>query len=40
LTGVFIFREAFPIHNFIVFGIIWTAAILYIFSLFRYNKHR
>jgi chloramphenicol-sensitive protein RarD len=32
-TGVFIFRESFPPHNFIVFGFIWTAAILYIISL-------
>jgi chloramphenicol-sensitive protein RarD len=34
LTGVFIFRESFPPRNFIVFGFIWTAAILYIVSLF------
>jgi chloramphenicol-sensitive protein RarD len=40
LTGVFIFRESFPPHNFIVFGFIWSAAILYIVSLFRYNKRR
>jgi chloramphenicol-sensitive protein RarD len=40
LTGVFIFRESFPPHNFIVFGFIWAAAILYIISLFRYNERR
>jgi chloramphenicol-sensitive protein RarD len=33
LTGVFVFRESFPPHHFIVFGFIWTAAILYIISL-------
>ena len=33
LTGVFIFRESFPAYNFIVFGFIWTAVILYIVSL-------
>jgi chloramphenicol-sensitive protein RarD len=37
-TGVFIFRESFPPHNFIVFGFIWTAAILYIFSLRQFPK--
>jgi len=31
--GVFIFRESFPLHNFIVFGFIWAAVILYIVSL-------
>jgi chloramphenicol-sensitive protein RarD len=40
LTGVFIFRESFPPHHFIVFGFIWSAAILYIGSLFRYNRLR
>ena len=33
LAGVFVFREAFPPHDFIVFGCIWTAAVLYIISL-------
>jgi chloramphenicol-sensitive protein RarD len=33
LTGFFIFHEYFPAHNFIAFGFIWTAAILYIISL-------
>ena len=33
LTGVFIFRENFPLRNFIVFGFIWSAVILYIISL-------
>ena len=35
LTGYFIFHEHFPIHNFIAFGFIWAAAILYIISLFQ-----
>ena len=35
VTGVFIFRESFPLHNFIVFGFIWSAVILYIVSLRR-----
>ena len=35
LTGIFIFRESFPPHNFIVFGFIWAAVILYIVSLGR-----
>jgi len=35
--GVFIFREAFPSHNFIVFGFIWIAVILYVISLWRKN---
>ena len=35
LTGVFVFRESFPPHDFIVFGFIWTAVILYIVSLKR-----
>jgi chloramphenicol-sensitive protein RarD len=34
LTGVFIFRESFPPRNFIVFGFIWSAVIMYIVSLF------
>ena len=33
LIGVFVFREPFPMHNFIVFGCIWAAAMLYIISL-------
>ncbi|MCL2271977.1 MAG: EamA family transporter RarD [Treponema sp.] len=33
LTGLFVFRESFPAYNFIVFGFIWTAVILYIISL-------
>ena len=33
LTGVFIFREPFPLRNLIVFGCIWSAVILYIISL-------
>lgn len=33
LTGVFIFGESFPPRNFIAFGFIWTAAILYVVSL-------
>lgn len=32
LIGVFLFREPFPMHNFIVFGCIWAAAVLYIIS--------
>ena len=35
LTGVFVFHESFPLHNFIVFGFIWTAVVLYIVSLKR-----
>ena len=39
LTGFFIFREYFPPHNFIAFGFIWSAAILYIISLkFKVRK--
>lgn len=38
LVGFFIFRESFPVHNFIVFGFIWTAAILYIISLKYFPK--
>ena len=34
-TGVFVFQESFPPHNFIVFGFIWAAVILYIISLKR-----
>jgi len=37
LTGFFIFHEYFPPHNFIAFGFIWTAAILYIISLKKRN---
>lgn len=33
LTGVFIFGEYFPPRNFIAFGFIWLAAIVYIISL-------
>ena len=33
LTGVFIFREPFPLRNLIPFGFIWAAVILYIISL-------
>jgi len=33
LVGVFVFRESFPLHDFIVFGFIWTAVALYIISL-------
>ena len=33
LTGFFLFKEPFPLQNFIAFGFIWTAAILYIISL-------
>ena len=32
-VGIFIFGESFSLHNFIVFGCIWTAVILYIISL-------
>ena len=38
LTGVFIFRESFPPHNFIVFGFIWAAVVLYIISLRRVKE--
>ena len=33
LTGYFVFGESFPAHNFIAFGFIWGAVILYIVSL-------
>jgi len=33
LTGVFIFKESFPLRNFIAFGFIWSAALLYVISL-------
>jgi len=33
LTGVFIFKESFPFRNFVAFGFIWSAALLYIISL-------
>ena len=35
LTGLLIFKESFPLRNFIAFGFIWTAAILYIISISR-----
>ena len=35
LIGILAFRESFPLHDFIVFGFIWTAVILYIVSLRR-----
>ncbi|MCL2007856.1 MAG: EamA family transporter RarD [Treponema sp.] len=35
LTGLLIFRESFPVQNFIAFGFIWAAAIIYIASLKR-----
>ena len=38
LTGFFIFKEPFPPRNFIVFGFIWAAAILYIISLRMRDK--
>jgi len=33
LTGVFIFKESFPLRNFIAFAFIWSAALLYIISI-------
>jgi chloramphenicol-sensitive protein RarD len=33
ITGYFIFGESFPAHNFIAFGFIWAAVILYVISL-------
>jgi len=33
LTGYFIFHESFPLHNFIAFGFIWAAVIIYIISI-------
>ena len=33
LEGVFVFHESFPPRNFLVFGCIWAAVILYIISL-------
>ncbi|MDR0496697.1 MAG: EamA family transporter RarD [Treponema sp.] len=40
LTGLFIFGESFPTRNFIAFGFIWTAAILYIISLYTSQGKR
>ena len=40
LTGLFIFRESFPVRNFIAFGFIWGAAILYIISLRLSSKQK
>jgi len=37
ITGFFIFHEYFPPHNFIAFGFIWSAVILYIISLKKRN---
>jgi chloramphenicol-sensitive protein RarD len=34
-TGYFIFREPFPVHNFIAYGLIWSAVIFYCFSFVR-----
>jgi chloramphenicol-sensitive protein RarD len=33
LEGLLIFKESFPPHNFLIFGCIWLAVILYIISL-------
>jgi EamA domain-containing membrane protein RarD len=33
LTGLFIFGESFPARNFIAFGFIWAAVIVYIISI-------
>ena len=38
ITGYFIFKESFPPENFIAFGCIWTAAVLYIISLRQGKK--
>jgi chloramphenicol-sensitive protein RarD len=40
LTGFFIFGESFPPRNFIAFGFIWTAAILYIISLYSTQRRQ
>ena len=40
ITGLFIFRESFPVRNFIAFGFIWGAAILYIISLKLSSKQK
>ena len=40
LIGLFVFRESFPVRNFIAFGFIWAAAILYIVSLKSATKSR
>lgn len=37
LTGVFVYGESFPLRNYIAFGFIWTAAILYVISLNYYK---
>jgi len=33
LTGAFIFKESFPLQNYVAFGFIWGAVLLYIVSL-------
>jgi chloramphenicol-sensitive protein RarD len=33
VVGLFVFREAFPLHDFAAFAFIWTAVIIYIISL-------
>jgi chloramphenicol-sensitive protein RarD len=33
VVGLFVFRENFPLHNFVAFGFIWAAAIIYSISL-------
>lgn len=40
LTSLFIFKEPFSPSNFIAFGFIWTAAILYIISLWKMQDAR
>ncbi|MCL1994345.1 MAG: EamA family transporter RarD [Spirochaetes bacterium] len=40
LLGYFVFREAFPWYNFIAFGFIWAAVIVFVVSLYAPQKQR
>ena len=40
LIGFFVFREFFPWYNFIAFGFIWSAVIIYIASLYVAPKQK
>lgn len=38
VLGVFVYKEAFTIHNLITFGFIWTGVLLYTLPLVRYKN--
>ena len=38
--GLFVFKEAFPVHHFVAFIFIWTAVIVYIASLKQKKKEK